>query len=173
MIWIIISVLMMSSLVLFGLRTLKGIKYSLEALKRTIKALLIRGYSNGILMIEVCHSQNVLDFRSTRVLEFRKYIHAPGDYGITLFFPPQKTTWSQTDVQKLQEFCTMHAIPYAMAQKGEKESFEVLSIDFGKDFEWAYTVCKNIFLDVFELDEETKFFALFENGAVEDILIDR
>jgi hypothetical protein len=152
---------------------MKGPRYTIETLKRAIRGLLRQGYSDGFLSIDVCHSTHPLDFRSTYLLEFRKYIHAPGEYGITLCFLKKRGVVRQTYFQRLQEFCDTHHIAYTVAVQQSQPPDDMLAIDCGNDSEAGHTLCKTIFLNVFELPEDSMFFVLLENGTIYDQLIDR
>jgi hypothetical protein len=171
--WGIIGLVIVSSAAVLLRRGMKGPRYSIETLKRAIRGLLRQGYLNGVLRIDVCRSHHPLDFRSTYLLEFRKYIHAPGAYGITLCFLKKRGPARHTDFLRLQAFCDTQHLAYAVDVQHSHPSEEMISIDCGKDSDTAHALCKTIVLNVLALPEDTVFFVLLEHGTIHDQLIDR
>jgi tetratricopeptide (TPR) repeat protein len=170
MIWIFISVVFVGSFILVNMRAVKGPKYSLDELHGVIKALLKRGYENGQLRIEAC-PKYLFDVRSQPLLEFRKYIHSRGRYGIMLYFSEKSTRWSSQNVLNIQAMCHAQGIAYR-AFPDDSDVLQAISVDFGKDAHAAYRFCKHLFVDIFGFSETMKFFALFEHGAEEGVLIE-
>ena len=164
MIWIstIITLLILAFLLAL-LRASKGPAHSIESIERPIKDLLKRGYNGGFLTID--------SPRSKKFLQLRKYINAPGDYGIELCFP--NTEWSTQIFKKLKNFCIKSGIDYSIAKEDPSGPLEFLYIDFGKDDYKAHECLKKILLEIFELDKNTKLFVKLENATIKDKLIDR
>lgn len=163
MIWLIVILVIIICVVLLALRGIKGPAHTLETLARPIKDLLNRGYDGAFLIIDISSSKNFL--------QLRKYISAPGDYGIKLCFPNAK--WSTQLFIKLREFCDRSGIKYTIAEEKANNPLEFLYIDFAKDFFEAHTYVKNILLEVFGVDKNVKLFVRLENATIEDKLIDR
>jgi hypothetical protein len=162
MIWIpVIAIILCVGLLV--LRGMKGPSHSLETLEQPIRDLLKRGFDGGFLIIDIS--------RTKFFIQFRKYINAPGDYGIELCFPNAK--WSSQFFEKLKNFCTKEGIEYSIANKNTDGQLEFIYVDFETDYQKAHSYVKKIVLEVFELDENVKIFVRLENATVEDKLIDR
>lgn len=163
MIWLMGLLVIVICVVLLVLRGIKGPAHTLETLERPIKDLLNRGYEGAFLTIDVS--------RSKYFLQLRKYINAPGDYGIKLCFP--NAEWSAQLFKKLVVFCDRKGIKPTIEKENGNRSLEFLHIDFNKDIYEAHKYVKEILLEVFELNKNVKIFVRLENATVDDKLIDR
>jgi hypothetical protein len=170
--WIIGSVVIVS-IVLFVLRALKGLTYPIEDIERATKMLLRQGYADGRLILEVCRYKYLLGFSSQYVLEFRKVIHAPKNYGMRLCFSERRAQWSHVTIQMVQEFCDKRDIRYFTTKDEQHKSHTLFAIDCGPDYTRAYTICKDMLLEVFQLREDAQFFFTFTHCTVRDTLIER
>ena len=135
----------------------------METIERPISDLLNRGYNGAFLIIDISHTKYFL--------QLRKYINAPGEYGIELCFP--NANWSNKFIQKLTELCNHEEIKYSITKENDKESLEFLCIDFDKDSHVAYKFVRRILLEIFKVDEAVKLFVRLENATTEDNLIDK
>jgi hypothetical protein len=142
---------------------MKGPAKTLKTIGKPISDLLRRGYNGAFLVIDVSHTKYFL--------QLRKYISAPGEYGIELFFPNAK--WSINFFNKLIDLCENEKIRYSLTKKNDNEQLEFLCIDFAKNSHDAYSFIKRILLEVFEVNEDTKLFIRLENATTEDVLIDK
>lgn len=163
MIWIIGVIIFVICAVLLVLRGMKGPAKTLETLEKPISDLLKRGYNGGFLIIDISHTKYFL--------QLRKYINAPGEYGIELCFP--NAVWSNEYFKTLVDLCKNGGINYSIAKRNEKDALEFLCIDFAKDEHKAHKFVKRILLEVFKVDDDIKLFVRLENATVENILIDR
>ena len=163
MMWIIGLLVIVICVVLLVLRGIKGPAHTLETIERPIKDLLSRGYDGAFLTIDISSSKYFL--------QLRKYIKAPGDYGIKLCFPNAK--WSNKFFNKLIAFCDRRVVEYTITKENTNEPLEFLLIDFVKDIEKAHKCVKEILLDIFEVDKHIILFVRLENATTEDKLIDR
>ena len=161
--WIILSAIIVTGLALMVWRASKGPSLNLETIQWAINGLLRQGYNGGFLIINIGYSK--------KFLQLRKYIYAPGNYGIELAFPNAK--WSEQLFPKFADFCKQSGIIYSVVIEPAVEPLEFLRIDFGKDVAKAREIIKGIILKVFELDESVHLFARLENASIKDELIDR
>jgi len=163
MIWLA-TIAIIIIIVVSGLRRAsKGPAHSIESIESPIQGQLKQGYDGGFLIINISRSKNFL--------QLRKYINAPGDFGIELCFPNAK--WSSQFFEKLKNLCIKSIIDYSITKEDPSGPLEFLYIDFGKDAHKAHEHVKKILLEIFELDENAKLFARLENATIEDKLIDR
>jgi hypothetical protein len=137
----------------------KGLPYTLASIERPIQALLKRGYDGGLLFIEIGLS-------GKRFLQLRKYITAPGDYGIKLGFP--RARWSRDLFPKVETFCSRSQIQYKVQRDN---GMDFLHVDFGRDLALAYRCVRGMLVEVFGAQERTKLFAKLENASPKDELI--
>jgi len=91
-------------------------------------------------------------------IQFRKYIHAVGDYGLELAFPNGE--WSRADFRRLRERCETNRLPWRIGDEvagGDRMTF--LYVDCGRDVQAAFDLGKSIFTQVFgvSLEEEYRF----------------
>ncbi len=137
----------------------KGMPYNLDSIERPLADLLKRGYDGGLLFIDIGLS-------GRRFLQLRKYIHAPGDYGIELGFP--RASWSRELFPQVEAFCSKSGIKYRIQRNN---GMDFLHVDFGRDLALAYRCIRRMLVDIFGVQERTKLFAKLENASAEDELI--
>lgn len=162
MIWIIIGLMVVLFIAWVMLRGVKGPAYTLETVQKPINGLLKQGYNGGFLIIDISGSKYFF--------QLRKYIHAPGDYGIELCFPHAK--WSINFFQEVVSLCNRDGLIYSIRTENADGSLEFLYVDFEKNVALAHKCLKNILLEVFGLNENVILFARLENATTENKLID-
>ncbi len=162
---VVIVLLLFCGLGIFLLvyKGLKGPAKTLVELIVPIQDLLRRGFDGGILLIDVANTDYFI--------QLRKYIVAPGNYGIELCFP--NSEWSYHFFQKLRRTCDDEKIKYSITGKTDGNPIDFLCIDFGKDTNSAYEFIKKIILEIFRMDNKVKLFVRLENAAVDDRLVDK
>jgi hypothetical protein len=162
--WLVLVIAFAMVLTALVWRGLKGPAHTLASIEEPIGALLKRGYDGGFLVIKISYSR--------KFIQLRKYINAPGEYGISLVFP--KAAWSLGYFDKLEEFCKKVGIDYTIEMGGsDKHAMEFLFVDFGKDSARAHEFVVQLLVEVFNVDEDVTLFVRLEDAAVEDRLIDR
>jgi hypothetical protein len=137
----------------------KGLPYNLDSIEPPLAALLKRGYDGGLLVIEI-------GLLGRRFLQLRKYIHAPGDYGIELGFP--RATWSRKLFPQIEAFYSKFGIKYKIQRNN---GMDFLYVDFGRDLALAHRCIRKMLADIFGVQERTKLFAKLENASSKDELI--
>jgi hypothetical protein len=140
----------------------RGVKLDINELHRPIFALLRRGFDGGLLFIRVP--------LSNQFLQLRKYINSPGIYGIEFCFPIAK--WSSEHVQGVESYLSEIGIRYRHTGTSQESPLDFVIADFGHDTEGAERCVRHILQKVF-LSESRFFLVLLQNGAVDDVLIDR
>jgi hypothetical protein len=94
---------------------------------------------------------------SERWIQFRKYIHAVGDYGLELAFP--NAEWSRPYFQRLREQCEANRLPWRMVDETQGDTMTFLYVDCGRDAQASFDLGKSIFTQIFgvSLEEEYRF----------------
>lgn len=151
-------------LILFFKRAVKGPKRTVKQLKRPIDDLLKRGFQGATLVIE--HTS------SPRFLQFAKYIHGKGVYGVEMGFP--RAEWSKHYYDEVKAYCKLHEIRHIEETAGDgSDDMLFLNVDCGKNSKVAYELTSQILLSIFELTEADTFFVRLDNASTEDLLIDQ
>lgn len=117
------------------------------------------------------HSFLVVTFKKTKYfIQFRKYIHAKGDYGIELGFP--LADWSKTLVPRLRHHCATNGIDFAEGTEVPGDALAFLHVDFGKDTAAAFGMAEAIVTEVFRIPIDSQYKWEFSGLHPHDELID-
>lgn len=106
---------------------------------RGLSLLLRRGYDGATAIFT--------DRTSGSFVQFRKYIHAPGSYGIEMHFP--KAPWSARYYTGVEDVLKKHGLEYERVPLDSEPTVEVLWVDFSRDVDRASSVTADIVRDVF------------------------
>jgi len=152
--WIVISLIVLG--IVFGVwRGMKGPAYNLERLETAISALLRRGFDYGFLVIKISYS--------IKFIQFRKYINAPGDYGIQFGFP--KAKWSRPYFDDVFRICReIDSGSYII----DADGIDFIYVEFKRDVKKAHLCAKRVLTEVFGVTDETKLFVTLEDAALWD-----
>ena len=147
MIWIVFitAFVICVTIVIIGM---KGVPRTLESIYGPMNDLLKRGYDGGFLLINISNTK--------RFLQVRKYINAPGKYGIELAFP--KAPWSIPYFDSVCALCDRNGQPYTIAQDKFNGPLSFLYADFGKDVEKAFFMIREILIKTMGVSENDKLF---------------
>lgn len=158
MIWLI-SVLVVAISALIW-RMSKGVARHLDFLEKALSDLLRRGFHYGFIVIKISYSN--------RFIQFRKYINAPGEYGLQFGFP--KAKWSLPYFDDVFKVCReIDSGCYVVDDDG----VDFLYMECGKDVQKAQLCAKRVLTEVFGVTNDTKLFILLEGAALwDDELID-
>lgn len=157
MYWIFGLFLFFGALVLLVLRAMKGPVHTLESIRQGISDLLLRGFNDGFLLIDMAGKKYFL--------QLRKYVRQSGEYGIELAFP--NATWSSPFFKKTIALCDEYEQIYVLErEKMDKSEMEFLYVDFGKDVDRAHCFVKQVFLEVFDVEEDVRLFVRLENARL-------
>lgn len=111
---------------------------------------------NGLLEAGYDRSCLVITFKKTELsLQFRKYIHAKGDYGIELGFP--LAPWSERYVPALRDHCAANGIAFTVGPEVEGDSMEFLHVDFGKDSRSAFRMAEAVATEIFQIPLDSEY----------------
>jgi hypothetical protein len=130
---------------------------------RGLSMFLKRGYDGSVA---------VLTDRSTGLfIQFRKYIHEPGQYGIESHFP--RAPWSQRYYQGIQDVLKLRGVAFERVAAADGDpTVEFIHVDFGHDIDSATAIVAQIVVEVFLLPKvEMRLRA--EEICVKDVLVDR
>jgi hypothetical protein len=143
---IITTLAILVALVLFALRpavrALKATHSDLDrkGMKRELEVLLRRGYDGGYLIFT--------DAKTSRFMQFRKYVHAKGQLGLETHFP--RVGWSEEFYSRVQD--VLRRMRIAHDRRVLEQGVEMIYADFGTDLETAVDFADSIFTEVFELN---------------------
>ncbi len=126
---------------------LRPVQRDFSRIEPTISQLLRSGFRSG--QVTIRHED------SKHRLEFRKYIHDVGDYGIELVLPAYK--WARKYLPSVQAYCDENGIPYRIRPKRKPRSREVLFVDCGRDSAAAYALAREVWLEIFGLPQNAFF----------------
>lgn len=116
----------------------------------------VRGKLEGLLKSGFDRSFLVITFKNSELFfQFRKYIHAKGDYGIELGFP--LAPWSEGYVRTLRDYCAANGIAYTVGPDVADDRLEFLHVDFGKDDSAAFRMAKAIVSKVFRIPLDSDY----------------
>lgn len=116
----------------------------------------IRSKLDGLLKSGYDRSVFVITFNKSELfLQFRKYIHAKGDYGIELGFP--LAPWSKNYGPALRDHCLTNGIAFTVGPEVEGDFLEFLHVDFGKDSEAAFCMAESIVTEVFRISLDSPY----------------
>ena len=127
----------------------RGIPRNLESSKRAIQDLLNRGFNGGFLVIKIRRN-------SEKFVQFYKYIEK-NSYGIVLSFP--LVEWSKLYENKFRELCSKSNL------KIDEKDKTFLDVDFKKDIDLAHSFFKQLVTDVFNEEQDIKFYVNLENAS--------
>ena len=136
--------------------------YSLEELPKTLSFALRSCFNGGFVVIEAEGSE--------LFVQFKKYIFRDGTYGLELGFPDAE--WSTDFAPKLRQALETEGIAFRdqPEQVGLVRSF--ILVDCEQDIDLAHRVTRLCFLEIFGLQEDTRFRAQVTDHAAEGQVID-
>ena len=88
-----------------------------------MSSLLRRGYDGGFLTINISFSP--------RFVQLRKYIRAPGDYGIELAFPNAR--WAEPYFEQVVDVCRRRSLAYSIEKEDAEGALQFLYVNFERD----------------------------------------
>lgn len=138
----------------------RGVVRNIDSIEASIKELLRRGYDCGYIVIKVSYS--------SKFVQLRKYIDAPGKYGIQFVFP--KVEWTKPYFFDVKQFC--NSLESAKCWVDDTENTNFLIVDFRKNTKEAFRCVKYILVNFFGVTDKTKLFVKLENATLWDDLID-
>ena len=116
----------------------------------------IEGLLRDLLKCGYDRAHLVVTFKeSGYFLQYRKYIHAKGDFGIELGFPI--AGWSRPFVPRLRAYCDANGIAYAEGAEVHGDPMTFIHVDFGRDTAAAFAMAKAIVAQVFRIPTESTY----------------
>lgn len=112
-----------------------------ELVKPLLERLLKQGLQSGTLTIR--HK------KSSKAIEFRKYIRAKNNYGVALSFP--ETERSREAFAVLKSHCEDDGILHRIGPAGDGSAAKVLWVDCGHDLDKALNLATRIWTKIFRL----------------------
>ncbi len=147
-------------LILFFWKALRGVERHLDDLLRILGELLRRGFDCGFVVIKIGYSN--------RFIQFRKYINAPGEYGIQFGFP--RARWSQPYFAEVLKVCREIDPACTIINNG---NMDFLYVECEKDVQKAYLCAQRVLTEVFNVTSKTKLFVTLGHAALwDDKIID-
>lgn len=137
----------------FHLKT-PGLPRRQDELKGVVKELLVRGHSNGLLILT--HSKTKL------FVQMYKYVDGK-DVGVMLSIP--QADWSQKYIGPLKKSLEDKGVEYNISFSGAVGDLPFVEADFAKDTDRAYTVIRTIFNDVYGISEEEAIHVRLMNAT--------
>jgi hypothetical protein len=122
-------------------------KQSFDDIRGRLDQLLRCGFDQGFVIFKFQGSDCFI--------QFRKYIHAKGDYGLELGFP--KADWSRDYFPLVAECCTKNHIPYTIGPHNIGDDMEFLHADVGKDTDAAFRLVGDIVDHAFRISRDTDY----------------
>ncbi len=113
---------------------------------------------------------NVSLFRD-KFLQIRKYIEAPGEYGIELAFPRVK--WSEPYWGQIRRFCEREKLEYRIEREDPAIDIDFLYVDFGQNSAEATARVRQLMKELFGVTEEQLIWCHSSGLSPEDVLVDR
>lgn len=120
---------------------------SFDDIRGRLDQLLRSGFDQGFVVFKFKGSECFI--------QFRKYIHAKGDYGLELGFPD--ADWSRAYFPLVAEYCTRNDIPYTIGPHNVGDEMEFLHADVGKDTDAAFRLVGDIVEHVFRMPRDTAY----------------
>lgn len=121
--------------------------FAFSDMKGMLRRLLKSGYDRAHLVITFTESGYFL--------QYRKYIHAKGDYGIELSFPI--SDWSRSFVPSLREYCDANGIAHSEGTEAPGDPMTFIHVDFSKDAAAAFAMAKAIVAEVFAIPTDSTY----------------
>lgn len=112
----------------------------------SIARLLRSGFNDAILVVQ--------NTGSKRFIQFRKYIHDVGNFGIELGFP--HVAWAEDYFPKLRAHCEENDIPYRIRTEPPGSNQEFLYVNCGQDVHMAQGLARAIWTRIFGLSEHAQ-----------------
>lgn len=122
-------------------------RQSFDDIRGRLNQLLRQGFDQGFVIFKFNNGECFI--------QFRKYIHAKGDYGLELAFP--KADWSRDFFPLVAECCKKNDIPYTVGPHKTGDKMEFLHADVGQDTEAAFRLVGGIVDDAFRMSRETEY----------------
>jgi hypothetical protein len=135
---------------------------SFDDIRDRLEQLLKCGFDQGFVIFQFKDSN--------RFIQFRKYIHAKGDYGLELAFP--KADWSSEHFPLVAECCQQFGVPYSVGDLTLDDGVEFLHADVGQDIDAAFRLVCGIVDDVFRISRDTQYTLEWDAVDVTGGLID-
>jgi hypothetical protein len=111
-----------------------------SGVRRGLEMLLKRGYDGGFVVLT--------EVGTDRFLQFRKYISAPGDFGIHMQFP--RTTWSEQYYGDVLDLVQRRRLKCSRIPLTTPPTNEFLEVDFERNVDDAVGLACGIITEVFK-----------------------
>jgi hypothetical protein len=136
-------------------QTLAGVKQKADVLLR-------RGYESGFMIVS--------DRQSNRFVQFRKYIHRKGEFGLELGFP--RAPWSTKYYDRVRQLIEAEGLPLVVQPTNDSPVTEFLLADFGRDTDRLVSVIGRIFHEILAMPSQQTFRIRPKGIAAQDVLVD-
>lgn len=130
--------------------------------KHKADRLLRRGYEGGFMIVS--------ERQSDRFVQFRKYIHHRGEFGLELGFP--RAPWSTKYYDRVLQLVETEGLPVVVQPTNDSPVTEFLFADFGRDTDRLAFVIGRIFHDIFAMPQQQTFRIRPKGLAAQDVLVD-
>ena len=134
----------------------------ISELDMAINILLKRGFNGGTLIVD--HP------KTKTFVQFRKYIHKNGVYGIEAAFP--NISWSKEFFSSVKSYVLKNNLIIGDPTWSSADRDFLLVIDFVKDSDGAYRFLRAVFLDIVGASEKDGFYVSLDGVKVKDVLVD-
>lgn len=95
------------------------------------------------------------DLATERFVQLRKYVHGPGDYGLSFDFP--RAPWSAKYYDELQSQTEHDGTHFVLQPTLDAPVTEFLQLDCGRDIELARRVVDRVLFDIFQVARDQRF----------------
>lgn len=137
-------------------------RQSFEDIHGQLDQLLRQGFDQGFVIFKFSGGECFI--------QFRKYVHAKGDYGLELAFP--KADWSRDMFPLVAECCEKNDVPYTVSPHNTGDDMEFLHADVGQDTDAAFRLVGGIVDDAFQIPRGTEYTLEWDSVDATGGLID-
>jgi len=134
-----------------------------EALAAQYQILLKRGRDGAVLVVS--HEA------TNRFVQFRKYIHAPGDYGLSFDFP--RAPWSERYYAEFKARLEQAGRQFMLQPTNDSPVTEFILVDCARDLGLCRALAEMVLFEVFALPPESRFKVTAEDISFKDEAIER
>jgi hypothetical protein len=138
------------------------VKQTFDDIRGQLEQLLKSGFDQGFVIFQFKDGG--------RFIQFRKYIHAKGDYGLELAFP--KADWSVEFFPLVARCCDRLNISHTVGPHTRGDGLEFLHADLGRDTDMAFRLVCSIVDDVFRISRDTQYTLEWDAVDVTGALIE-
>lgn len=160
--FLLLPLVLLFVVIFFIKNAAKGPVRTIGQLQRPLEDLLQRGFDGGVLFID--------HIGSPKFLQYSKYIHRKGEYGIELGFPDAE--WSKEFYPEVKKICELKGFEYRQEGSNQHNELVFLNVDCGMNTKMAYQLARDILTEIFGCSDDDRYHVRLLNASNDDQIID-